>query len=95
MPASVREAGIAVIGDRAFTPSQDGRLLHLRLTDSSIELAGTQPSPIKWTYTGSIGLVRSPTQLHWVATNPKGLQEAEFDLNAVKTAMAADRCETP
>ncbi|MGF6970312.1 hypothetical protein OKW43_007407 [Paraburkholderia sp. WC7.3g] len=95
MPASVREAGIAVIGDRAFTPSQDGRLLHLRLTATSIELAGTQPSPIKWTYTGSIGLVRSPTQLHWVATSPKGLQEAEFDLNAVKPATAADRCETP
>jgi hypothetical protein len=94
MPASVREAGIAVIGDRAFTPSQDGRLLHLRLTASSIELAGTQPSPIKWTYTGSIGLVRSPTQLHWVATDPKGLQEAEFDLDAVKPATAADRCET-
>ena len=95
MPASVREAGIAVIGDRAFTPSQDGRLLHLRLTATSIELAGTQPSPIKWTYTGSIGLVRSPTQLHWVATSPKGLQEAEFDLDAVKPATAADRCETP
>ncbi|APA89697.1 hypothetical protein BJG93_29950 (plasmid) [Paraburkholderia sprentiae WSM5005] len=95
MPASVREAGIAVIGDRAFTPSQDGRLLHLRLTGASIELVGTQPSPIKWTYTGSLGLVRSPTQLHWVATSPKGLQEAEFDLNAVQPASAADRCETP
>ncbi|MGF6609367.1 hypothetical protein OKW45_004289 [Paraburkholderia sp. WSM4175] len=95
MPASVREAGIAVIGDRAFTPSQDGRLLHLRVTASSIELEGTQPSPIRWTYTGSVGLVRSQTQLHWVATSPKGLQEAEFDLNAVKPATAADRCETP
>lgn len=40
MPASVREAGIAVIGDRAFTPSQDGRLLHLRLTATSIETGG-------------------------------------------------------
>lgn len=95
MPASVREAGIAVIGDRAFTPSQDGRLLHLRLTAASIELVGTQPSPIQWTYTGSVGLVRSPTQLHWVATSPKGLQEAEFDLNAVTPATAADRCEMP
>ncbi|MDH6147298.1 MULTISPECIES: hypothetical protein [Paraburkholderia] len=95
MPASVREAGIAVIGDRAFTPSQDGRLLHLRVTASSIELEGTQRSPIRWTYTGSVGLVRSQTQLHWVATSPKGLQEAEFDLNAVKPATAADRCETP
>ncbi|CAB3739786.1 hypothetical protein [Paraburkholderia rhynchosiae] len=95
MPASVREAGIAVIGDRAFTPSQDGRLLHLRVTASSIELEGTQPSPIRWTYTGSVGLVRSQTQLHWVATSPKGLQEAEFDLNSVKPETAADRCETP
>jgi hypothetical protein len=96
MPASVREAGIAVIGERAFTPSQDGRLLHLKLTPASIELAGTQPSPIAWTYTGSVGLVRSPTQLHWVATSPKGLQEADFDLkagNAVKAPDAKDLCK--
>ncbi|ALL65328.1 putative signal peptide protein [Paraburkholderia caribensis MBA4] len=94
MPASVREAGIAVIGERAFTPSQDGRLLHLKLTPASIELAGTQPSPIAWTYTGSVGLVRSPTQLHWVATSPKGPQEADFDLRAanVKTPDAKDLC---
>jgi hypothetical protein len=95
MPASVREAGIAVMGDRAFTPSQDGRLLHLRLTAASVELVGTQPSPIQWTYTGSVGLVRSPTQLHWVTTSPRGLQEAEFDLNAVTPAGDADRCGTP
>ncbi|MBP0595800.1 hypothetical protein J8I87_40470 [Paraburkholderia sp. LEh10] len=92
MPASVREAGIAVIGERAFTPSQDSRLLHLKLTPASIELAGTQASPIKWTYTGSVGLVRSPTQLHWVATSPTGLQEADFDLNAVKVPDEKDRC---
>lgn len=95
MPASVREAGIAVIGERAFTPSQDGRLLHLKLTAASIELAGTQPSPIAWTYTGSVGLMRSPTQLHWVATSPKGLQEADFDLKAasVKAPDAKDLCK--
>ena len=95
MPASVREAGIAVIGELAFTPSQDGRLLHLKLTPASIELAGTQPSPIAWTYTGSVGLVRSPTQLHWVATSPKGLQEADFDLKVanVKTPDAKDLCK--
>ncbi|SEK07802.1 hypothetical protein [Paraburkholderia diazotrophica] len=92
MPASVREAGIAVIGARAFTPSQDGRLLHLKLTPSSIELAGTQPSPIKWTYTGSVGLVRSPSALHWVATSPKGLQEADFDLNAASVPGDKDQC---
>ncbi|MBN3758100.1 hypothetical protein G3N95_34650 [Paraburkholderia sp. Tr-20389] len=93
MPASVREAGVAVIGQRAFAPSQDGRLLHLKLTPSSIELAGTQPSPIAWTYTGSVGLVRSPTQLHWVATSPKGLQEADFDLKAAQAPGAKDLCK--
>jgi len=95
MPASVREAGIAVIGERAFAPSQDGRLLHLKLAPASIELAGTQASPIAWTYTGSVGLVRSPTQLHWVATSPKGLQEADFDLKAanVKAPDAKDLCK--
>jgi len=92
MPGSVRESGITVIGDRAFTPSQDGRLLHLRLTPSSIELTGTQPSPIRWTYQGSIGLVRSATRLHWVALTPKGLREAEFDLTAARPPSAADRC---
>jgi hypothetical protein len=93
MPASVREAGVAVIGARAFAPSQDGRLLHLKLTPTSIDLAGTQPSPIAWTYTGSVGLVRSPTQLHWVATSPKGLQEADFDLKTAKTPDAKDLCK--
>jgi hypothetical protein len=94
MPASVREAGIAVIGERVFAPSQDGRLLHLKLAPASIELAGTQASPIAWTYTGSVGLVRSPTQLHWVATSPKGLQEADFNLKAanVKAPDAKDLC---
>ncbi|MEA3118647.1 MAG: hypothetical protein QOI13_1917 [Paraburkholderia sp.] len=92
MPGSVRESAITIVGDRAFTPSQDGRLLHLRLTPSSIELTGTQPSPIKWTYEGSVGLVRSSTRLHWVALTPKGLREAEFDLTAARPPSAADRC---
>jgi hypothetical protein len=92
MPGSVRESGITIVGDRAFTPSQDGRLLHLSLTPSSIELTGTQPSPIKWTYQGSVGLVRSSTRLHWIALTPKGLREAEFDLTAARPASAADRC---
>jgi hypothetical protein len=92
MPASVREAGIAVIGERAFVPAQDGRLLHLKLTPTSIELAGTQPSPIAWTYTGSVGLVRSSTQLHWVGTSPKGLQEADFDLDVAAAPGRRDLC---
>lgn len=93
MPATVRESAIAVVGNQAFTPSQDGRLLHLRLSAASVELAATQPSPIKWTYQGSLGLVRSPTQLHWVALSPQGLRETEFDLSKAQPASAGDRCE--
>jgi hypothetical protein len=93
MPSTVREAGIAVIGERAFTPSQDGRLLELKLGASSIELASTQPSPIKWWPMGSLGLVRSASHLHWVSLSPEGLQEAEFDLAAAQPATARDRCE--
>ncbi|HEY3597146.1 MAG TPA: hypothetical protein VGL08_06505 [Paraburkholderia sp.] len=92
MPATVRESGITVVGDRAFTPAQDGRLLHLRLGASSIELAGAQPSPVKWGEVGSIGLVRSPTRLHWVTLTQQGPKEAEFDLGAMRPASAADRC---
>ena len=92
MPASVRESGIAVVGDRAFTPSADGRLLALKLTADSIAFGGALPSPIRWSYTGSIGLVRSSTQLHWVATSPTGLQEADFDLGAVPQPDGRDVC---
>ncbi|TKC83205.1 hypothetical protein FAZ69_25830 [Trinickia terrae] len=93
MPSTVREAGIAVIGDKAFTPAQDGRLLELRMSASSIVLAGTQPSPVTWWYMGSLGLVRSASRLHWVSLSPGGLQEVEFDLDGMRPATAADRCQ--
>ncbi|MGV2289554.1 hypothetical protein AAHK20_12655 [Trinickia sp. YCB016] len=93
MPSTVREAGIAVIGDRAFTPSQDGRLLELKLSASSIELEATQPSPIKWWYMGNLGLARSDSRLHWVSLSPYGLQEADFDLAAMQPPTAADQCQ--
>jgi hypothetical protein len=92
MPASVRESSITVVGDHAFAPSQDGRLLDLKLGPSSIELVGSQRSPVKWGETGSIGLVRSPTALHWVTLTQQGPKEAEFDLTAMRPATAADRC---
>jgi len=92
MPATVREASITVIGERAFTPSRDGRLLALQLGATSLELAGTLPSPIRWGEVGSMGLVRSPTSLHWVALTQQGLKEADFDLSALRPASAADRC---
>ncbi|WP_454726688.1 MULTISPECIES: hypothetical protein [Cupriavidus] len=93
MPASVREAGIAVIGDKAFTPARDGRLLHLKLSADAIALAGSQPSPIPWSIQGSLGLAHSATSLHWVSLTPDGLREADFDLTAATPPSAADRCE--
>jgi len=93
MPASVREAGIAVIGDKAFTPAQDGRLLHLQLSADAIALAGSQPSPVPWRIQGSLGLAHSATSLHWVSLTPEGLREADFDLRAATPPSAADRCE--
>jgi hypothetical protein len=95
MPATVREAGIAVIGNKAFLPSQDGRLLQLTLGASSIKLTATQRSPLKWWYMGSLGLVRSSTQLHWISLSPFGLQEADFDLSLRRNATASDLCERP
>jgi hypothetical protein len=86
------QSRIAKVGLATSWPSRDGRLLHLRLSASSVELAGTQPSPIRWTYHGSLGLVRSPTHLHWVVLSPWGLREAEFDLNRAEPSSAADRC---
>jgi hypothetical protein len=92
MPASVRESSIAAVGDHVYAPTQDGRLLDLKLAPSSIEVVGTQRSPVKWGEVGSIGLVRSPTALHWVTLTQQGPKEAEFDLKAMRPASAADRC---
>lgn len=92
LPASVREAGITVVGDMAYTPSRDGRLLHLKLSASGVGLQATQPSPIPWTIEGSLGLVRSPTSLHWVSLTREGLREADFDLRQAVPPSAADLC---
>ncbi len=92
MPASVREAGITVVGKMAFTPAQDGRLLHLKLSADAIALRGSQPSPVPWTIQGNLGLVRSPTVLHWVSLTPTGLREADFDLGKAAPPSAADLC---
>ncbi|WP_254615801.1 hypothetical protein [Cupriavidus basilensis] len=92
MPESVREAGITVVGDMAYTPAADGRLLHLKLSADTIELRGSQPSPIPWTYAGSLGLVRSSSILHWVSLTPAGLRESDFDLSRATPPSAADLC---
>lgn len=93
MPATVREAGIAVNGTNVYTPSQDNRLLHLALTPSSISLVGVQKSPIQWSFLGSVGLMRNSAEIHWVSLSEKGIQEAAFKVSNATLPSAADRCE--
>lgn len=93
MPATVREGGIAVNGAMAYTPARDNRLLHLSLTPKSIALTAVQPSPIAWSYVGSVGLMRNATQIHWVSLDKIGLQEADFNTRDATAPTAADRCE--
>lgn len=92
MPATVREGGIAVNGTAAYTPARDNRLLHLVLTPTSITLTAVQPSPIAWSYLGSVGLLRNASQIHWVSLSQTGLQEADFDVRDATAPTAADRC---
>lgn len=93
MPATVREAGIAVNGAKAYTPSQDNRLLHLTLTPSSISLSAVQLSPIEWSHIGSVGLMRNSTQIHWVSLSTTGIQEVDFHVSDATAPTAADRCQ--
>ncbi|MCW7540206.1 hypothetical protein OOT46_20440 [Aquabacterium sp. A7-Y] len=92
MPATVREAGIAVRDRVAYTPAADQRLMHLALGPSSIALVGVQPSPLAWSYTGSLGLVRDPWHLHWVSLTPSGVEEAEFELAQAVPPSDQDLC---
>lgn len=93
MPATVREGGIAVNGATVYTPARDNRLLHLSLTPTSITLAAVQPSPIAWSYIGSLGLMRNASQVHWISLTKAGLQEADFNLRDALAPTAVDRCE--
>ena len=92
MPAVVREAGIAVVNTMAYTPSQDGRLLHLALTPQSITLQAVQPSPLSWGLTGSLGLPRDVDNLHWISLAQDGVKEADFNLKEGKEPTASDHC---
>lgn len=92
MPATVREAGMAVIGNMAYVPSADNRLMQLKLTSSSITLQAVQLSPIEWSYTGSVGLTRDDSRIHWVSLSKTGLQEADFNLKEAGLPSVTDRC---
>ena len=92
MPATVREAGIVVNQSTVYTPSQDNRLLHLKLTPSLISLTAVQQSPLNWSYIGNVGLMRNPFNVHWVSLTQTGVQEADFDLTAASAPKLSDRC---
>ena len=93
MPSAVREAGIVVNGNMAYTPSADNRLLHLALTKNSITLKAVQPSPIEWSYVGSVGLMRNAHEIHWISLTKTNLQENDFMLDDAVLPTAVDRCE--
>jgi hypothetical protein len=94
LPETVREAGIAVLGTRLLVPSRDGRLLTISLSQSKASLESTQPSPIRWSNEGSVGLVRTSSSVHWVSLTPYGLQEADFDLTRSVAPTDRDRCSS-
>lgn len=98
MPATVREAGIAVdtAKSHAYTPAADGRLLQLSATGDSLSLAGTltalDSSPVRWRTMGSVGLFGPDDVLHWFSLTEKGLDQPRFDVNLVAEPSDEDRC---
>lgn len=95
MPATVREASITVVGNKAYFPVQSNRLLHLELAPAAIQLHAIQSSPLAWTALGSVGLIRDASHLHWVSLTTKGIKEGDVNLNAATPPTAADRCFEP
>ncbi|MEE4417687.1 hypothetical protein, partial [Klebsiella pneumoniae] len=67
MPATVREAGIAVSDRTAYTPAADGRLLQFEVGPDSLALSGTlmnaDGKPVQWRPVGSVGLLRTSGSL--------------------------------
>lgn len=95
MPATVREASITVVGNKAYFPVHNNRLLHLELAPAAIQLHAIQASPVSWAALGSVGLIRDAAHLHWVSLTTKGIEEGDVNLNAATPPTAADRCFAP
>jgi hypothetical protein len=93
MPATIREADMAISGRMAYVPAEGNKLLHLSLAPSSIALEAVQPSALEWFTTGNAGLVRDDTHLHWISLSKEGPQEVEFSLGEAGKPSAADRCQ--
>jgi len=96
MPATVREAGIAVNQRTAYTPAANGRLLQFQVGPDSLTLSGTltntDDKPVQWRPVGSIGLLRTSGTLDWLSLTEKGLEQLRFDPAKVQPANAIDQC---
>jgi len=92
LPALVRESSIAVDGNVAYVPTQDGRLMALTLAGDHIALRGTQRAPFAWGNTGVVGIANGTDALHFVSLSPDGLHEADFNTHKEVAAAPADRC---
>lgn len=92
LPASVREASIAVNGNTAYVPTRDGRLMALALTGKTIELHGLLRAPFAWGNTGAIGIPHGAGSVHFVSLSPTGLREADFNERNAMAPSASDQC---
>jgi hypothetical protein len=92
LPASVREAGIAVNGNVAYVPTRDGRLMSLALSADAIRLRGFGRAPFAWGNTGAIGIAYGASSVHFVSLSPTGLREADFNERDEVAPSDADRC---
>ncbi|TSH92864.1 hypothetical protein FOZ76_15835 [Verticiella sediminum] len=91
LPATVREAGIAVAptGDVAYTPAADGRLIQIRATPDSLQFAGTVRTAdgrdVAWRPNGSTGLFTDDGLLDWFTLEDGELVKYRFDPAANET----------
>ncbi len=81
LPATVREGGIAVEDNLVYLATRTNELIQLSLTSTSISLKAVRTSPISWSYSGNLGLLRGGSKVHWVSLGRYGLEEADFDFS--------------
>lgn len=96
MPATVREAGITVNQNTAYTPAADGRLLQLQAGPDSLTLSATllntDGKRVQWRPVGSTGLLRTSGAIDWMSLTEKGLEQLHFDPAKTQPANAVDQC---
>ncbi|WP_216072508.1 hypothetical protein, partial [Acinetobacter nosocomialis] len=81
--ATVREAGITVNQNVAYTPAADGRLLQLQAGPDALTLSATllntDGKRVQWRPVGSTGLLRTSGAIDWMSLTEKGLEQLHFD----------------